>query len=218
MVTSAHVPGADKIAGRIVFNMGCHGGLNIPDLLSGDAARKKDWVDSYLQSKNAVYIANTGFGYGDTVTVALTERLLKLFGEKLNSANTSIGEQWVDTLQTYYLTAGDYDVFDEKAMIEATFYGLPFYHFRVPGTTTPPTPPTTTPENGLDVGGPAADRTEPGRAHAPRRAGVLGHRPPHPEHPVPPGHAAPGQRRSPSRASPRAASSSARCGRTTSRT
>jgi Mg-chelatase subunit ChlD len=151
MVTSADVPGADKIAGRIVFNMGCHGGLNVPDNLPGDAARKKDWVDSYLQAKNAVYIANTGFGYGDTVTVALTERLLRLFGQKLNSAPTTIGEQWIDALQTYYLTAGDYDVFDEKAMIEATFYGLPFYRFRVPGSTNPPTPPTTSPENGLDV-------------------------------------------------------------------
>ena len=151
MVTTADVPGAAKIAGRIVFNMGCHGGLNVPDLLSGDAARKKDWVDSYLQAKNAVYIANTGFGYGDTVTVALTERLLRLFGQKLNSADTSVGEQWIDALQTYYLTAGDYDVFDEKAMIEATFYGLPFYHFKTPGNSTPPTPPATTPENGLDV-------------------------------------------------------------------
>ncbi len=151
MVTTADVPGADKIAGRIVFNMGCHGGLNIPDLLTGDAARKKDWVDSYLQARNAVYIANTGFGYGDTVTVALTERLLRLFGQKLNSNATSVGEQWIDALQTYYLTAGDYDVFDEKAMIEATFYGLPFYHFKTPGNTPPPTPPTTTPEDGLDV-------------------------------------------------------------------
>ena len=151
MVTTGDVPGADKIAGRIVFNMGCHGGLNVPDLLTGDTTRKKDWVDSYLQARNAVYIANTGFGYGDTVTVALTERLLRLFGQKLNSANTSVGEQWIDALQTYYLTAGDYDVFDEKAMIEATFYGLPFYHFKTPGNTPPPTPPTTTPENGIEV-------------------------------------------------------------------
>jgi hypothetical protein len=151
MVTTADVPGADKIAGRIVFNMGCHGGLNVPDLLTGDATRKKDWVDSYLQGKNAVYIANTGFGYGDTVTVALTERLLRLFGQKLNSADTSVGEQWIDAVQTYYLTAGDYDVFDEKAMIEATFYGLPFYHFKTPGSSTPPTPPSTTPEGGIDV-------------------------------------------------------------------
>ncbi len=151
MVTTEDVPGADKLAGRIVFTMGCHGGLNVPDSLGGDPARLKDWAQRYLQSKTAVYIANTGFGYGDTVTVALTERLLGLFSKKINSANTSIGEQWVDALQTYYLTAGDYDVFDEKAMIEATFYGLPFYHFKSPGTSTPPAPPTTTPDGTVDV-------------------------------------------------------------------
>ena len=139
MVTTADVPAADKMAGRIVFTMGCHGGQNVPDGLGGDAARLEDWAQRYLRSKTAVYIANTGFGYGDTVTVALTERLLGLFSQKINSANTSVGEQWIDSLTSYYLSAGDYDVFDEKAMIEATFYGLPFYHFRSPGST-PPAP------------------------------------------------------------------------------
>ena len=144
MVTTADVPGADKINGRIVFTMGCHGGLNVPDNLSTDVARRDDWAQRYLGSKTAVYIANTGFGYGDTVSVALSERLLGLFAKKINSpANTSIGEQWIDALTTYYLTAGDYDVFDEKAMIEATFYGLPFYHF--PTQTTPPAPPPPVP-------------------------------------------------------------------------
>ena len=151
MVTTADVPGADKLAGRIVFTMGCHGGLNVSDKLGGDPTRLEDWTQSYLRSKTAVYIANTGFGYGDTVTVALTERLLGLFSKKLNSADTSIGEQWVDTLQSYYLTAGDYDVFDEKAMIEATFYGLPFYHFRNPGTPAAASPPSTALDGSVDV-------------------------------------------------------------------
>jgi hypothetical protein len=150
-VTTADVPGADKIAGRIVFTMGCHGGLNVPDNLGGDSVRLEDWAQRYLRARTAVYIANTGFGYGDTVTVALTERLLGLFSKKINSANTSIGEQWVDTLTSYYLTAGDYDVFDEKAMIEATFYGLPFYHFTTPGSSTPPPQPSTAPDGTVDV-------------------------------------------------------------------
>jgi hypothetical protein len=145
------VPGADKMAGRIVFTMGCHGGQNVADNLPGDPARLEDWAQRYLRSKTAVYIGNTGFGYGDTVTVALTERLLGIFAKKINSANTTIGEQWVEALTSYYLSAGDYDVFDEKAMIEATFYGLPFYRFTSPGSTTTPPPPSTTPDSGIDV-------------------------------------------------------------------
>jgi hypothetical protein len=127
MVDTGDVP-AD-LAARLVFVMGCHSGLNVPNNLSTDVDRRKDWAESYLASKAAVYIAQTGFGYGDTETNALTERLLTLFAQKLNSGNTTIGEQWIDALHSYYLTAGAYDVFDEKVMIEATFYGLPFYRF-----------------------------------------------------------------------------------------
>lgn len=36
-------------------------------------------------------------------------------------------------------------------MIEATFYGLPFYHFTSPGTSTPPSPPATNPDGTIDV-------------------------------------------------------------------
>ena len=151
MVTSGDVPGASRMAGRIVFTMGCHGGLNVPSTLPGDTARLDDWAQRYLRAKTAVYIANTGFGYGDTVTVALTERLLGQFAKKINAGNTTIGEQWIDALTTYYLTAGDYDVFDEKVMIEANFYGLPFYRFTSPGSSTPPAQPAPGPPDGSGV-------------------------------------------------------------------
>jgi hypothetical protein len=151
MVTTGDVPAASRIAGRVVFTMGCHGGLNVPNTLPGDPTRLADWAQTYLRSKTAVYIANTGFGYGDTVTVALTERLLRLFAQKLKSADTTVGEQWIDALQTYYLTAGDYDVFDEKAMIEATFYGLPFYRFSSPGSSSPPAQPEPVNDGTVDV-------------------------------------------------------------------
>jgi hypothetical protein len=36
-------------------------------------------------------------------------------------------------------------------MIEATFYGLPFYRFTNPGSSTPPAPPATTPDGTVDV-------------------------------------------------------------------
>ena len=86
---------------RILFTMGCHGGLNVPDSLLGPTptsfqrARLLDWTQSYAQARAAVYVANTGFGYGDTVANALSERLMSIFAAKLPSEGT-IGERWLD--------------------------------------------------------------------------------------------------------------------------
>ena len=91
-----------------------------------------------------MYIANTGFGYGDTASVALSERLLALFAKNLHSDSGSVGEEWVNALQQYFATAGAYDVYDEKVMEETTFYGLPFWHFSTAGSSPRFTPLTTT--------------------------------------------------------------------------
>ena len=132
------------IAARILFTMGCHGGLNVADTLGGVGGTYLDWPQLYAQEQAAIYIANTGFGYGDSESVALSERLLSLFAKNLHSDAGSVGEQWAAALQQYFGTAGAYDVYDEKVMQETTFYGLPFWHFGTPGSTPPFTPLTTT--------------------------------------------------------------------------
>ena len=105
-----------------------------------DQKRLLDWAQAYGQkqvglgatSPAAVYVANTGFGYGDTKTVDLSERLMRQFARNLNTYGT-IGEQWVRALHSYYRQAGAYDVVDLKVMAEATMYGLPFYGYADPG-------------------------------------------------------------------------------------
>ena len=114
--------------------MGCHGGLNVADTLGGSGGSYLDWPQLYSQDQVAMYIANTGFGYGDSASVALSERLLSLFAKNLHSDASSVGEQWAAALQQYFGTAGAYDVYDEKVMEETTFYGLPFWHFGTPAT------------------------------------------------------------------------------------
>ena len=92
---------------QLLFTIGCHGGLNVPDTVGGpvitdDQKRLLDWAQAYGQkqvtlgatSPAAVYVANTGFGYGDTKTIDLSERLMGQFAKNLNSYGT-IGEQWV---------------------------------------------------------------------------------------------------------------------------
>ena len=142
---------------QLLFTIGCHGGLNVPDLIGGpvsaeDRKRLLDWAQAYSQIRTAVYVANSGFGYGDTKTVDLSERLMRQFAQNLNSYGT-IGEQWVRALHSYYETAGTYDVVDEKVMAEATMYGLPFYGYSGTPQNPPPapTPPTTHLDGGLDT-------------------------------------------------------------------
>jgi hypothetical protein len=131
------------LAARILFTMGCHGGLNIADTLGGTTGKYLDWPELYAQKQAAMYIANTGYGYGDTASVALSERLLALFAKNLHSDSGSVGEEWVNALQQYFATAGAYDVYDEKVMEETTFYGLPFWHFSTAGSSPTFTPLTT---------------------------------------------------------------------------
>ena len=103
-----------------------------------------DWPELYARDQAAMYIANTGYGYGDSASVALSERLLALFAKNLHSDAGSVGEEWVDALQQYFATAGAYDVYDQKVMEETTFYGLPFWHFSTAGSSPSFTPLTTT--------------------------------------------------------------------------
>jgi uncharacterized protein YjbI with pentapeptide repeats len=127
---------------RVLFTMGCHGGLNVPDGAPVATTPNPyfDWPQLYATKQVAMYLANTGYGYGDDGSVALSERLMALFAKKLHSDGGSVGEQWVAALQQYFATAGAYDVYDEKVMEETTFYGLPFWHYQTAGTATPPGP------------------------------------------------------------------------------
>jgi hypothetical protein len=133
-----------SLASRILFTMGCHGGLNVADTLGGSGGKYFDWPQLYATKLAAMYIANTGFGYGDSASVALSERLMSLFAQNLHSDAGSVGEQWAATLQQYFATRGAYDVYDAKVLEEATFYGLPFWHFSAAGTAPAFTPLTTT--------------------------------------------------------------------------
>ena len=144
---------ATRRNGQLLFTVGCHSGLNVPDQIaslengvvsSDDQKRLLDWAQAYMSSKTAVYVANTGYGYGDTTTIDLSERLMDHFAANINSGGT-IGEQWVRALHQYYSEPGNYDVLDEKVMVEANMYGLPFYGFTGSPVNVPqaPTPPAT---------------------------------------------------------------------------
>ena len=144
LATTADVA-ANAYPNRLLFTVGCHSALNVPDTIASvsaaDQKRLKDWAQAYMAAKAAVYIGNTGFGYGDTDVIDLSERLMDHFAAKLDTGGT-IGDQWVQALHQYYSEPSNYDVLDEKVMVEANMYGLPFYDF---GSTAAPAMPPTVP-------------------------------------------------------------------------
>ena len=85
-----------------------------------------DFAEAYAAQRAAVYVANTGFGYGDTVANAFPERLMSIFGAQIGR-NGTLGADWLRAMHKYYNTMGFYGVYDEKALSEATMYGLPFW-------------------------------------------------------------------------------------------
>ncbi|MEM8926269.1 MAG: Ig-like domain-containing protein [Actinomycetota bacterium] len=146
---------ANLLTGRILSSMGCHGGLHVPDELFGSTTdpRALDWAQVYARQA-ATWVGNTGYGYGETEGVELSERLMALYAANLDGSVT-VGEALFYAKQTYLGTQqAEYGPFDEKVLQEATFYGIPFYQISV---ATPPAPaplppqPTTVPVAGTSL-------------------------------------------------------------------
>ncbi|HVL91655.1 MAG TPA: PxKF domain-containing protein, partial [Actinomycetota bacterium] len=164
ITTDDAVFGVDPVVGsqlakRVSFTIGCHSGLSVADSLiaNASAAERKilrDFPQTYAQTKAAVYIANTGFGYGDTEANALSERLMTEFARRLRDKWSTIGEKLVYAKHAYFANAGLYGAYDEKVLIEATLYGLPFWRLGpaepLPAPAQPPAT-ATDPVTGLTV-------------------------------------------------------------------
>jgi hypothetical protein len=118
----------------IVFSMGCHLGLNVPDEAAPSAADLGLDIDPQLDFAQALHrsicLASTGFGYGDDEGIGGTERLIGIFTDKLqldNPAGTTVGEALVGAKQYYYSSTSPWTVYDEKSSIQFEMYGLPQY-------------------------------------------------------------------------------------------
>jgi hypothetical protein len=129
------IPTLRTLARSLLFSVGCHGGLNVtPGTQPG---RPQDWAATYA-SQGAIWISNTGFGYGDTEIVAASEKLMALFAEGLDG-RFSVGQTLLIAKQQYIGELGDVVTpYDVKVAQQMTFYGLPMY--RLQAQVTPPAP------------------------------------------------------------------------------
>ena len=126
-----------RLAGRVVFSMGCHSGTGAPDFYLGSSGGDAlDWPQVMAQQR-AVWVANSGFGYGDTEVVAYSERLMTTFATRLGNGERA-GEAMRLAKQDY-LGSGIANSYDAKALTQIIYYGLPMYRVGS-GSPTPPPP------------------------------------------------------------------------------
>jgi hypothetical protein len=145
--------GAAAVAERVLFSMGCHSGLSISDVIYGNGdPLAKDWAQTFLAGGAFGWIGNTGYGLGDTVEVAYTERLHALFSGNLDGSLT-LGEALAQAKQEYLSQLGIIGGYDAKVVMQATLFGLPMLKV---GTGEPPADPEplptqTDPATGLEA-------------------------------------------------------------------
>ena len=137
------------LEGSVLFSAGCHAGMSVPDayatnttkypLLRGATAGiPYDWAQALSQRRSAVWVASFGYGYGAVDDVALTERLMGLYAKYLvDPTVANAGQALVKAKQEYFATQGVYGSYDEKALQEVVFYGIPTFRL---GTTSPASP------------------------------------------------------------------------------
>ena len=122
------------LTNAIVFSAGCHSGYNLVDdeALPG-VALPLDWTQAFAQKK-ATLIAGTGYQYGDTDFLEYSERLYRDFARELRAGTgvVSIGEALARAKLTYLGTTPDIRGIHEKAILEATLFGLPMLGVNMP--------------------------------------------------------------------------------------
>ncbi len=145
----------------IVFSAGCHSGYNLVD---GDAVagvtQPLDWSQAFAR-KRATLVAGTGYQYGDTDFLEYSERLYRDFARELRAGTgaIAIGEALVRAKIRYLATTPDIRGIHEKALLEATLFGLPMLGVNMPagrggtfGTGSPIATTSVPPVNGTDLG------------------------------------------------------------------
>ena len=138
-IADATVAGAPMFAGRLVFSMGCHAGLNVPDsdsLTTG--ADNTSSIDPRLDfaqatmSQGGVFLGSTGYGYGESDGIGETEALLVALAKNL-VAGGDVGQALAQAKREFIGSQSAVTPYDQKSSIEFVLYGMPQYRLTVAG-------------------------------------------------------------------------------------
>jgi CSLREA domain-containing protein len=123
------------MANAIFFSAGCHSGYNIVNEHGIPGITfEPDWAQAFAQ-KGATLIGGTGYQYGDTEFLEYSERLYLEFARQLRTGSgpVSIGQALVAAKQAYLADTPVLRGIHEKALLEATLFGLPMLSVDMPG-------------------------------------------------------------------------------------
>ncbi len=131
----------DKLMNTLVLSPGCHSGYNIVDTAGTATTNTFDWTQRMAQQK-AVLIGGTGYQYGDTDFLEYSERLYLDVARRLhegpatgNRPPVAVGKALTLAKQDYLGSLSTLTGIDQKAVLQATLYGLPMTGFDAPGRT-----------------------------------------------------------------------------------
>jgi len=121
-------------AGALLFSMGCHSGLDIDtaEVAANGIPQTPDWATTFADA-GALWVANTGFGYMDSNTVAYSVALMTDFSADLGQPVT-IGQALAAAKQQYAAGNALLSPYELKSMMESTLYGLPMYTLNTAST------------------------------------------------------------------------------------
>jgi hypothetical protein len=125
-----------NLTGALLYSAGCHSGYNI---VNGHGIPgytfEPDWPAA-AASKGVTLIAGTGYQYGDTDFVEYSERLYLEFTRQLRSdasTNIAIGDALARAKRQYLIDTPNLRGIHQKALLEATIFGLPMASVNMPG-------------------------------------------------------------------------------------
>ena len=139
-IFATQVAASTNYSGSLIFTVGCHSGLNVPDEGMPSQLLGTDWAQAFSRQR-ATYIANTGYGYGDSDLIAYSERLMANFAQELGywgKGPQTVGKALLNAKHRYYnsLPVQTFSNYDEKVLGITTLYGLPMLRVNMPVTTT----------------------------------------------------------------------------------
>ncbi len=119
------------LAGAVIYGVGCHGGLSVPDSCPVEASY--DLPQALLGSGALGYLANSGYGWGLLYGIGYAERLVELFTEQLELGAVELGVAARQAKRQYLLENTRLDPFDVKTLQQWILFGLPMVELR-PGS------------------------------------------------------------------------------------